>query len=330
MAFLPSYINRALVIIDKPPHMQSSECTSIVRKLISEAAGSGLRVSRPETRDPRPQTIKTVRPYDLKTSEDLKTSASADAREDSTHCVRKTIKAGHAGTLDPNVTGVLPIAIGKATHLISHLALREKEYVCICRIMGKFGKEEIERALKSFEGKIEQIPPKQSAVKKVRRIREIYALKLLEAKNLVKRTDILFRVSCQAGTYIRVLCEDVGKKLGARAFMVELRRTKVGAITENEAITLHRLRALIQKGESAEFSRFVKPIEHYIPSKLVVANDAAVANVKKGMALYSKGIVSGAEKLAEADYVRITSQSGEIVAIGKYGGNCVKLLRVFV
>jgi H/ACA ribonucleoprotein complex subunit 4 len=195
--------------------------------------------------------------------------------------------------------------------------------------MGKFSNEEIWRALNSFEGKIEQTPPRQSAVKKVRRIREIYALRLLEAKPLAKRTDILFRVNCQAGTYIRVLCEDVGKKLGARAFMVELRRTKVGAITEKEAITLHRLRALILAGGS-NLEKFVKPIEHYIPSKVVVANDAAIANVNKGMALYPMGIISGAEKLAVGDYVRITSKSGEMVAIGKFDGKCVKLLRVFI
>ena len=328
---LSSYINRALVIIDKPPHMQSSECTSIVRKLINEVAGYGFRVQSPESRNPkglesRVQSLDIQDPRPKTGDSRLKTQ---DCRPETRDPRPQVIKAGHAGTLDPNVTGVLPIAIGKATHLISHLALREKEYICICRLMGRFGKDEIARALNSFEGKIEQTPPKMSAVKKVRRIREVYALKLLEIKPLARRTDILFRVNCQAGTYIRVLCEDVGKKLGVRTFMVELRRTKVGAITEKEAITLHRLRALILAGGS-DLEKFVKPIEHYIPSKEVVANDAAVANVKKGMALYSKGIISGSEKLAEADYVCITSQSGEMVALGKYGGKCVKLLRVFV
>ena len=107
-------------------------------------------------------------------------------------------KVGHSGTLDPQVTGVLPIAIGKATRLLRYLE-HDKEYVGVMHLHEDFPEEKLREAIKKFVGKITQLPPKRSAVKRAEREREIYSFEILEKQG----KEVLFRVHCQAGTYIR-------------------------------------------------------------------------------------------------------------------------------
>jgi predicted RNA-binding protein (TIGR00451 family) len=111
-------------------------------------------------------------------------------------------KAGHSGTLDPHVTGVLPIALGRATRVVEYLLKAGKEYVGIMHLHKKVDEKEIKKAFKEFTGKIKQLPPIKSSVKRQERTREIYYLKILE----IDKQDVLFKVGCQAGTYIRKLC----------------------------------------------------------------------------------------------------------------------------
>ena len=146
-------------------------------------------------------------------------------------------KTGHTGTLDPRVTGVLPIMIEDATKLVRILQGSEKEYVCLMRLHGDVRKEEIERVLKLFEGKIYQRPPLKSAVKKRLRVRTIYKIEILE----IEGRDVLFKVTTEAGTYIRKLCTDIGEVLGCGAHMQELRRTRTGIFDESMCYTLHDL-----------------------------------------------------------------------------------------
>ncbi|MEK6922103.1 MAG: RNA-guided pseudouridylation complex pseudouridine synthase subunit Cbf5, partial [Nanoarchaeota archaeon] len=107
-------------------------------------------------------------------------------------------KAGHSGTLDPNVTGVLPIALSEATKVIQALLPAGKEYICIMHLHGDYSEEQIRKTCASFIGKIKQLPPLKSAVKREWRYRKIYYLDVLE----IDGRDVLFRVGCQAGTYI--------------------------------------------------------------------------------------------------------------------------------
>ncbi len=111
-------------------------------------------------------------------------------------------KAGHSGTLDPGVTGVLPIALDRATRVTQVLLPAGKEYVAIMHLHKPVDLKLLKKTLREFIGKIEQLPPIRSAVKRRLRKRIIYYLEILE----VEKQDVLFRIGCQAGTYIRKLC----------------------------------------------------------------------------------------------------------------------------
>ena len=147
-------------------------------------------------------------------------------------------KAGHGGTLDPRVTGVLPVAIGDATRALQVLLHSGKEYVALMKLHRKIDQKKIIEVGKDFVKDIYQKPPVKSAVKRVRRKRKIYYLDMLQ----IKETEVLFKVGCEAGTYIRTLCVDYGKKLGSGAHLAELRRTKVGKIYESDSKTLQNLK----------------------------------------------------------------------------------------
>ncbi|MBR9700767.1 RNA-guided pseudouridylation complex pseudouridine synthase subunit Cbf5 [Candidatus Woesearchaeota archaeon] len=116
--------------------------------------------------------------------------------------ILKIPKSGHSGTLDPGVTGVLPVALNKGTRIVQSLLTAGKEYICLMHLHKEVPREQLDEVLKQFIGKIKQLPPIKSAVKRRWRYRKIYYLELLD----VQGQEILFRVGCQAGTYIRKLC----------------------------------------------------------------------------------------------------------------------------
>src|SRR3989339_83056 len=112
-------------------------------------------------------------------------------------------KAGHSGTLDPIVSGVLPIALDQATKVVQVLLTAGKEYVSIIHIHDDIDEQKIREALNEFIGKIIQLPPIRSAVKRELRERSVYYLEVLE----IDGRDVLIKVGCQAGTYIRRLAD---------------------------------------------------------------------------------------------------------------------------
>ena len=185
-------------------------------------------------------------------------------------------KVGHTGTLDPNATGVLPILLGKGTKISKYLIEHDKEYEVVLQLgvktttadeEGEIIEEKevlkesleqlkIERILKSFIGKIKQMPPKYSAIKVNGRKLYEYARKgqeveikpreveiyNIEITNIQKeKKQIEFKVSCSKGTYIRTLCEDIAEKMRTVGYMKELKRTKVGDFNIEQAITLGQL-----------------------------------------------------------------------------------------
>ena len=158
-----------------------------------------------------------------------------------TEYVRKILhvdKSGHSGTLDPGVTGCLPIALGNASRILELMLKYGKEYVCVAELHTDHNEAEIKKVLMSFLGEIEQLPPVKSSVKRELRKRTIYELEILE----IRKRKVLFRVSCQAGTYIRKLVHDFGEKIGGGANMAELRRTRAGMFDESSLVTLNDLR----------------------------------------------------------------------------------------
>lgn len=141
--------------------------------------------------------------------------------------VRKT---SHFGTLDPKVTGVLPIALNRACKLTGYFLGEDKEYIGIMRIHEDISLEKIEKAIKEkFLGKIIQKPPVKSRVKRQERVREVKKFDLLE-KN---KKDILFHAEVQGGTYIRKLISDLGDYMKIGMHMLELRRIRAGIFKEN-------------------------------------------------------------------------------------------------
>jgi H/ACA ribonucleoprotein complex subunit 4 len=225
-------------------------------------------------------------------------------------------RTGHAGTLDPDVSGVMPIAVNRATKLLGYLSGKRKRYISIIKFKDKdISDSEIKQLFREFTGTLVQTPPKISAVRKIPRKRTVYSLKFLERKgNLV-----LFDTEVDAGTYIRTLCEDIGKKCnGAR--MEELRRTEVGDIKENEAVSLQDLIDavwLYKHGKKEMLLGMIKKPEDYINAKKVFVNEKAKQAISHGAQLMAPGISKAEEGIRKDETVALYSESGKFIGMGK-------------
>jgi len=228
-------------------------------------------------------------------------------------------KTGHGGTLDPKVTGVLPIGIDYATRAIQMLLGADKEYVCLMHMHEEISETEIREILKEFQGKIFQTPPLKSAVKREMRVRNIYYVNILE----IDGQDVLFKIGCEGGTYIRKYCHDVGEALGIGAHMAELRRTKSGPFTEDETLTtLQDLTDAYhiwkEEGDESFIRDSILPMElavKHLPK--IIIRDSAVDAVCHGADLAAGGIISLDDKIKENDTVAIMTLKGELVAAGE-------------
>ncbi|PZE22871.1 tRNA pseudouridine(55) synthase TruB [Paenibacillus xerothermodurans] len=197
--------------------------------------------------------------------------------------ILKIKRIGHTGTLDPQVTGVLPLCIGRATRLVEYIQELPKTYEATLKIgvatdtedaggreiarvdQVELGREQVERVIASFVGAISQVPPMYSAVKvdgkrlyelaregreverKARKV-TIYKIDILSMALDRAFPEIRFSVQCSKGTYIRTLCVDIGKALGYPAVMSELVRTSTGSIDPEQCLTLEQIEALQMEG----------------------------------------------------------------------------------
>ena len=225
-------------------------------------------------------------------------------------------KTGHGGTLDPKVTGVLPIGVDSATRVIQLLLAAPKEYVCLMTLHQDVSEEKIKSMFVEFQGKIYQTPPVKSAVKRELRVRTIYYANILE----IEGRNVLFKIGCEAGTYIRTYCHDIGEALGTGAHMAELRRTQVGSFTEdNNLITLQDLTDayyyLDKENDESYLRKCILPMEtatEHLPK--VYIRDSAVDAICHGANLASGGILSLSESIKKDDGVVIFTLKGELVA----------------
>jgi H/ACA ribonucleoprotein complex subunit 4 len=227
-------------------------------------------------------------------------------------------KAGHGGTLDPAVTGVLPVALGDAARALQVLLVAGKEYVALMKLHKHIDEKKIREVCKSFVGEISQMPPLRSAVKRVQRTREVYYLEVLE----VHDTEVMFRVGCEAGTYIRTLCVDIGKKLGCGAQLAELRRTRVGNISEETAVTLQDLKDAFffwkEDGDETELRKTILSMEQLLEVvPQIVVRDSAVDALCHGANLAMPGVVEIDDDIKKDEIVAVVSLKGEGVAIMK-------------
>lgn len=257
-------------------------------------------------------------------------------------------RIGHAGTLDPMATGVLPVFIGRATRAVEFAGEREKEYIAGLRL-GQITdtqdctgtllethpvavtKEEVQAALASFRGEILQVPPMYSAVKKngkklyelARRGIEverqprpitIHAIELLEQ---VSQTDYLLRVLCSKGTYVRTLCHDLGQALGCGGTLYSLRRTQAAGFTLEQALTLEQ----VQAAESPQ--SLLLPVESYFSRYPVLTLPSLTKEkkVRNGCAILLEGYPDGT--------YRIHSPVGEFLALSELKDGTLTTIKSF-
>ena len=228
-------------------------------------------------------------------------------------------KAGHSGTLDPQVSGILPIGFGEATKALIVLLLGPKEYHALGRLHSLPSKEKLEEVLSLLTGKIYQKPPQRSSVLRQTRVRTVYEIEVIEQKERLLQTRIL----CEAGTYIRKIFYDLGEILGPGATMIELRRTRVGQF--NEESNLVKMHDLVdayalykEKGDESKLRRILMPIEYCLSEiKSVVIRDSAVDALCHGAQLAIPGILEISWGLKKGDLVGVYTQKGEVVALAE-------------
>lgn len=220
-------------------------------------------------------------------------------------------KCSHGGTLDPRASGVLVIALENATKLMPILLSSKKEYVGLIYLHEEVDYKKVENAFKEFIGKNKQLPPKKSAVARRVREREIYYLELLE----INGRNVLFKVGCEAGFYVRRLADDIGKKLKIGAHLQELRRTKSGSFDESCLVTLQDL---FDAKEENRLKDVILPMEFVIESiRKIIISDNAIDNICNGAPLAIGGIVKLEDNIKKGDWVAILSLKGELIALGK-------------
>jgi len=261
-------------------------------------------------------------------------------------------KAGHAGTLDPLATGILPIALGEATKTVPFAVDGEKAY----RFTVRFGIEtdtddaegqivrtserlptaqEIDNILADFIGEISQVPPTFSAIKvegnrayDLARSGEEVVLEprwiIVEDLRLIEMREdaAVLEAECGKGTYVRALARDMGRALGSAAHVINLRRTRVGAFDEAVSVKLDTLRAAAEAGGIAAHLRPVEAALDDIPGLSVGAGDAA--NLARGQAVLVRG--RDAPVLNGAAYAHF---KGRILALGELEKGAFRPTRVF-
>ncbi|WP_336359883.1 RNA-guided pseudouridylation complex pseudouridine synthase subunit Cbf5 [Haladaptatus sp. ZSTT2] len=232
-------------------------------------------------------------------------------------------QAAHAGTLDPKVTGCLPILLGDATRMAQVFLEGEKEYVAVLELHGR-APADLEATVEEFVGPIYQKPPRKSAVVRRLRVREIYDIDVLE----VAERQALLRIRCESGTYIRKLCHDIGLALGTGGHMGHLRRTATTPFDDSTMVTLHDFAdalAFAEDGDESWLDEVVQPAERaltHLP-KVTIAPNAA-EQVANGAQVYAPGVISveGVEDGAEADrpLVACYTPDGAVVCLGRLVG----------
>lgn len=233
--------------------------------------------------------------------------------------ILKAEKTGHAGTLDPKVTGALIICINRATRLVKSQQNAGKTYIGVLRLHDKVSEKKLSAALTRLQGPCFQRPPPIAAVKRVLRVRNLYLNELIEYDK--ERHLAVFRTFCEAGTYIRTLCVHLGLLLGTGGHMEELRRTKTGILSEDDHLsTMHDVLdaqwLLEHEKDESYIRRVILPCEYLLCNyKRVMAKDTAINAVCYGAKLMIPGLARYDSGIEPNDVIVIMSTKGEAVAL---------------
>ena len=258
-------------------------------------------------------------------------------------------RVGHAGTLDPMATGVLPVFVGRATRAVEFAGEGDKEYVAGLRLglitntqdtSGEtleerpvsVTQEELEKVLEGFRGEIQQVPPMYSAIKingkklyeLARKGREVerpprkVTIHALTLESREGERDFTIRVRCSKGTYVRTLCHDIGQALGCGGCMSSLRRTMAAGFTLEDAVKLEA----VQRAQEAE--KLLLPVDAYFAGRpMIILKAELEKKVRNGMTviLPQDPGVSGE--------CRVYGESGEFLALGKLTGRKLETVKSF-
>jgi H/ACA ribonucleoprotein complex subunit 4 len=224
--------------------------------------------------------------------------------------------AGHAGTLDPNVSGVLWVAVGPALKLVPLVLEFPKRYIAVVAFHAPLERARLERLLSEFTGPIFQTPPVRSAVKRERRIRTIHRLVLLEATP----TRALLDITADSGTYVRTLAVDLGEASGAGGNMEELRRVATGPFDEREALSLTQLadaKAQLDAGDPAPMLAALQPVARvWTEFPTIELKESAASAVAHGAGLAAGGISKIGRAFPAGARVVLVNRAQELIAVG--------------
>ncbi|WP_418792563.1 tRNA pseudouridine(55) synthase TruB [Phosphitispora sp. TUW77] len=267
--------------------------------------------------------------------------------------LRRTLKekkAGHTGTLDPNVAGVLVVCLGKATRVIEYLDDNVKCY----RAEITFGSstdtqdgygqvlktnnasgiswQEAEKALLAVKGLQQQLPPMVSAVKhKGRKLYEI-AREGLEVERRPRTIEVfdikmikhwrfgtpnpslLFDITCSRGTYVRTICHDLGESLGLGAYMSFLARTGSGQFHLDDSLLLEEIVSLYEQGQ---LQTKLIPIDQVLPFEEVWVHDDTVKSIQHGNLVYEPGVLQQPAELRENQHVKLMTSKAGCLAVAR-------------
>jgi H/ACA ribonucleoprotein complex subunit 4 len=220
--------------------------------------------------------------------------------------------------LDPFATGVLPLMAGKSMKLTKKILTHNKTYICVFRFASEPDADTLDEVITKMTGRIFNVPPEISAVKIQVRSRRIFKFEKLDSKN----SQMVARIECEAGTYIRTMARDMGLLLGMKVELKELRREASGIFTLDDCVTLQQLADAYwlwkELDQPEALLRIIHPIEKLLldyPSATV--KDSAAAAISHGAPLLRPGIVSIDSSISEGRDIVINTMKGETVGLVK-------------
>lgn len=212
---------------------------------------------------------------------------------------------------------MLPIALGNAVKVMPALARLDKQYVGVMRVHRPVEEAVLrEMVVSRFVGMVKQLPPRRAAVARRLRLRRIYFFDVLELEG----KDVLFKVGCEAGTYVRKLIHDLGIALGVGAHLIELRRTRFGPFGEEQTHPLFKIEEAYfawRSGKEERLRQVLIPVDYALPHvKKVFVKDTAIDAICRGAPVYAAGLCRIQEGIKPGELVAVYSLKEELIALG--------------
>lgn len=225
-------------------------------------------------------------------------------------------KIGHGGQLEPPMNGLVLVVFGNACKLTSLLTNSDREYTLRIQFSRALDQKQIERAMSKFTGKIKQVPPLRSRVRRVLRIRMVHEIQIQE----YKPKNIKVYIRCESGTYLRKLFYDMGRLLRSNITLSSIRRLSIGNLKEEQAVTMEDFRNAAEaykKGDTDAIRSILVPVEESIARKSLVVTDEAIHRLCCGSPLHLDRLCELDPGIEPEEVVVIRSLKNEIVCVAQ-------------